>query len=50
MGHSIEAMTARYGHLAADPVKQAAERISTDIATAMNGTPSENIIPMKGAI
>jgi integrase len=33
LGHSSEAMTARYGHLAADPIKQAAERISTDIVS-----------------
>ncbi|MBF0444498.1 MAG: tyrosine-type recombinase/integrase [Magnetococcales bacterium] len=49
LGHSSEAMTARYGHLAADPVKQAAERISNDIAAAMNGKTKENVVPMKEA-
>ena len=50
LGHSSEAMTARYGHLSADPIKDAAERISSTIAAAMDGKPNENVVPMKGAV
>ena len=38
LGHSSTATTARYAHLADDPVRQAADRISGEIAAAMSGT------------
>jgi len=37
LGHSDVKTTARYAHLADDPVKAAADRISGSIATAMSG-------------
>ena len=37
LGHREAATTQRYAHLAADPLRQAAGRIGTRIATAMNG-------------
>ncbi|MBF0371591.1 MAG: integrase arm-type DNA-binding domain-containing protein [Magnetococcales bacterium] len=47
LGHSSEAMTARYGHLSANPVKDAAERISGTIAAAMKGDLGNNVLPLK---
>ncbi|MDP6427464.1 MAG: tyrosine-type recombinase/integrase, partial [Rhodospirillales bacterium] len=35
LGHSQVQTTARYAHLAADPVKAAAERVSSNIAALM---------------
>ena len=46
LGHSSESMTARYGHLASDPVRQAADRISGQIASALDGTPKAEVIPI----
>jgi len=37
LGHSDTATTARYAHLADDPLQNAANRISTEIANAMEG-------------
>ncbi len=37
LGHTQVQTTARYAHLAADPVKAAAERVSTKIAALMDG-------------
>ncbi len=37
LGHSQVQTTARYAHLAADPVKAAADRVSANIADLMNG-------------
>ena len=39
--------TARYAHLADDPLKAAESRISNNIAAAMNGTQSADIVPSK---
>jgi integrase len=38
LGHSQPATTARYAHLAADPVRAAADLIGTEITTVMNNT------------
>ena len=35
LGHTQVATTARYAHLAADPVKAAADRVSSDIARSI---------------
>jgi site-specific recombinase XerD len=35
LGHAQVQTTARYAHLAADPVKAAAERVSSTIAEAL---------------
>jgi integrase len=37
LGHRVVQTTARYAHLAADPAKAAADRISSSLATAING-------------
>ncbi|WP_173861862.1 site-specific integrase [Notoacmeibacter marinus] len=37
LGHASPAMTARYAHLADDPLRRASESISGTIAAAMNG-------------
>ena len=47
LGHSDLKTTARYAHLADDPVKAAANRISGTIADAMAGSPRGKIVPFK---
>ncbi len=37
LGHSQPATTARYAHLAADPMHAAADRIGAELAAAMKG-------------
>ncbi len=37
LGHTRVQTTARYAHLASDPVKQAAERVSEQLGTLLNG-------------
>jgi integrase len=41
LGHTQVQTTARYAHLAADPVKAAAERVSSNIAALINGKTGE---------
>jgi integrase len=41
LGHTQVQTTARYAHLAADPVKAAAERVSSKIAALINGQSGE---------
>jgi integrase len=41
LGHSQPATTARYAHLADDPVKAASEAVGRHIAAAMDGTSGE---------
>jgi site-specific recombinase XerD len=36
LGHTQVQTTARYAHLAADPIKNAADRVATEIATSLN--------------
>lgn len=38
LGHKRSATTERYAHLAADPVRQAADRVGGDVAAALQGT------------
>jgi hypothetical protein len=38
LGHSQAATTARYAHLASDPVKAAAASVASKIASALGGT------------
>jgi len=45
LGHASPATTARYAHLAADPVRAAAEAAAGTIAAAMGGTSAE-VIPL----
>ena len=41
LGHSQPATTARYAHLADDPVKAASNAVGMHIAAAMEGIPGE---------
>ncbi len=41
LGHTQVQTTARYAHLAADPVKAAAERVTSNIASVLNGGPAQ---------
>jgi integrase len=45
LGHTQVQTTARYAHLAADPVKAAAERVSSSIAALINGQTGE-VVPL----
>ena len=47
LGHTQAATTQRYAHLAADPVRQAADRISGEIAAAMSGKPKGEVAPIR---
>lgn len=46
LGHKDTKTTARYAHLAADPLKDAADRIANRIAAAMSGQDAE-VVPMR---
>lgn len=46
LGHSQPQTTARYAHLASDPVKAAAASVAGTIAAAMNGKPSAEVIDL----
>jgi hypothetical protein len=50
LGHTQVQTTARYAHLAADPVKAAAERVSSNIAALINGRTGEvvQLLPRAG--
>jgi hypothetical protein len=50
LGHTQVQTTARYAHLAADPVKAAAERVSSSIAAVINGQTGEvvQLLPRTG--
>jgi integrase len=50
LGHTQVQTTARYAHLAADPVKAAAERVSSSIAALINGQSGEvvRLLPRTG--
>jgi integrase len=43
LGHTQVATTARYAHLAADPVKAAAEQVSSEIAKAVLGEQRDRV-------
>ena len=47
LGHADVKTTARYSHLADDPLREAANRISGTIAAAMHGKPSAAVVPLK---
>ncbi len=44
LGHSQPATTARYAHLAADPMHEAADRIGAELAAAMNGSEKAPVV------
>ncbi|MBF0154972.1 MAG: hypothetical protein HQL64_14620 [Magnetococcales bacterium] len=45
-GHTQASTTQRYAHLSADPLKVAADRIPSQIAAVLNGTPKAEVIPL----
>jgi hypothetical protein len=45
LGHKHPATTARYAHLADDPRRAAAARISQEIAANLSGQPAAEVIP-----
>ncbi len=47
LGHTQAATTQRYAHLAADPVKQAADRISGAIAATLNEKTRASVVRLK---
>ena len=47
LGHTQAATTQRYAHLAADPVRQAADRLSGEIAAALNGQAKGEVAPIR---
>ena len=40
--------TARYAHLANDPLRAAADRITGELAAALNGKPLAEVLPITG--
>ena len=44
LGHADVKTTARYAHLADDPVRQAADSISNELAAAMSGAPKAKVV------
>ena len=48
LGHNDVATTNRYAHLADDPLKDAADRISNSISAAMNSRQAAEVHPIKG--
>lgn len=46
LGHTQAQTTARYAHLAADPVKAATERVGAALAGMMNGKPGD-VVPLR---
>ena len=46
LGHSQPATTARYAHLADDPVKAASDAVGRHIAAAMEGGRSSEIVEL----
>lgn len=49
LGHSQPQTTARYAHLAADPVKAAQASVAGTIAAAMNGKPAAEVVNIASA-
>jgi integrase len=49
LGHADIKTTSRYSHLADDPLRAAANRISSNIAAAMMGKRSATVVPLKRA-
>jgi integrase len=49
LGHTQPATTARYAHLANDPVRQAVETIGATISAAMNREPGAEVLSIKRA-
>lgn len=48
LGHADVKTTSRYAHLADDPVRKAADQISETISAAIKGTPSAQVVRLRG--
>ncbi len=48
LGHKQPVTTARYAHLANDPLRAAADRITSEIAAALDGRPLVEVLPIRG--
>ena len=46
LGHKQPITTARYAHLANDPLRAAADRITAEIAAALDGRPLAEVLPL----
>jgi len=49
LGHKRPGTTARYAHLADDPIRAAADRVANRIAAALEGRPGADVVPLRGA-
>lgn len=49
LGHATSAMTERYSHLSPDPLRSAADRISSQIAADMQGQPGGSVVSIDQA-
>jgi integrase len=47
LGHTQAQTTQRYAHLSDDPMRAAADRISSTIAAAMDGAPAADVVKLK---
>ncbi len=47
LGHRRPNTTARYGHVADDPRRDAAERIGSRVAAALDGKPAAEVVPLR---
>ena len=47
LGHRVPTTTARYAHLADDPLRQASELTAAKIAAAMAGNAKADVIPFR---
>jgi integrase len=50
LGHKQPATTARYARLANDPLRAAADRITSEIAAALDGLPLAQVVPIRGGV
>jgi integrase len=49
LGHTRSETTRRYAHLSNDPIREAAERIGSKIAAALDGKPLAEVVSLRGA-
>jgi integrase len=47
LGHKQPITTAHYAHLANDPLRAAADRITGEIAAALDGRPLAEVLPLR---
>ncbi len=47
LGHSLPSTTARYAHLADDPLRRATELVGSRIAAGLEGKPPADVVPLR---